>query len=89
MTGKPLVTCQTGSNESFLIGTREQLLSLAESILQAIHSAAPNNFFGHSVLTSNTLSGKLDSKGDLGIDEVVVVETDEQKDAVFYSVYNS
>lgn len=68
------MTYQTGSNESFLIGTREQLLSLAESILQAAHSAAPDNFFGHSVLTSNILSGTLDSKGDLGIEEKVILE---------------
>lgn len=89
LSGRPLVTHQTGENESFLIGTREQLLSLAESIVQAVNSAKPSEFFGHRVLTSNILYGKLDSKGELGIDEVVIVESDEQKDAVFYTVYNS
>ena len=87
--GKPLITYQTGENESFLIGTEKQLLSFAQSIIDAVQSAKPEHFFGEKVLVSGLLRGKLDPKAEIGVDEVVVVGNDQQKDALFYRIYNS
>ena len=86
---KPLITYQTGENESFLIGTEEQLLSFAQAIVEAVKSAKPDDFFGEKVLVSGMLRDKLDSKAEIRFDEVVVVESNEQKKAVFYKIYNS
>ena len=86
---KPLITYQTAENESFLIGTEEQLLSFAQSIIQAVKSAEPDDFFGEKVLVSGLVRGKLDSKAGFQLDEVVVVKSNEQKDALFYRIYNS
>ncbi|MDH5231599.1 MAG: hypothetical protein OEY38_16175 [Gammaproteobacteria bacterium] len=86
---RPLITYQTGENESYLIGTEEQLLSFANSIIEAVSLAKPDNFSGENVLVSNSIQGTLDSKAEIRLDEVVVVENNEQKDRIFYKIYNS
>ncbi|WP_144391797.1 hypothetical protein [Pleionea sediminis] len=86
---KPLITYQTGENESYLIGTKEQLIEFANSIIDSVKSAKPEEFFGMKVLVSNDIHGSLDSKAEIQLDAVIVTESDEQKDAIFYNIYNS
>ncbi|MGH1378958.1 MAG: hypothetical protein ACRBB3_09070 [Alphaproteobacteria bacterium] len=87
--GKPLITYQTGEEESFLIGTKEQLIKFAEQILESVNNANTDNFFGEKVMTSRTLSRVLDGKGSLQIDELVITDNDEQKSEIFYKIINS
>ena len=86
---RPLITYQTGENESFLIGTKRQLLSFANSIIEAVSSAKADDFFEEKVFVSKSISGFLDSKAEIQLDEVVVVESNEQKDRIFFKIYNS
>jgi hypothetical protein len=48
----PLITTQTGWDEAFLIGTEEELLAFAESIIKAVKSAKEEEFFGEKAKTS-------------------------------------
>mgnify|MGYP001050261382 FL=1 len=85
----PLITYQTGENETYLIGTEEQLLSFAQAIIDSVNSAKGEEIWGESVKVSKLIHGSLDSKAEIQIDEVVVVANDEQKDRIFYEIYNS
>jgi len=86
---KALITYQTGENESYFIGTKQQLLSFANSIIESVNSAKPDEFWEEKVLTSKLIHGCLDSKAEIQLDEVIVVENNDQKDSVFYKIYNS
>ncbi len=86
---KPLITHQTGLDESYLIGTKEQLLAFADAIISAVNRATPDDFFGQPARVTHFTKGILDSKADIGLDEVVVVDTNEKKDAIFYAVHSS
>ncbi|MFK8013134.1 MAG: hypothetical protein AB8B80_13925 [Marinicellaceae bacterium] len=48
----PLITAQTGWEESFLIGTEDELLGFAESIINAVKAAKDDDFFGEKAKTS-------------------------------------
>ena len=86
---KPLITYQTGPNESYLIGTKDQLLNFANSIIDSVNSAKTDKFLGVDVLVNNIISTELDSKAEIQIDEVIVVENDKLKNELFYKIYNS
>jgi len=49
----PLITTQTGWEESFLIGTEEELLEFADNIIKAVKTAKEDDFFGEQTKTSN------------------------------------
>ncbi|WNO10622.1 hypothetical protein [Teredinibacter sp. KSP-S5-2] len=49
----PLITAQTGWEESFLIGTEVELLKFAENIISSVKSAKEDEFFGEKTKTSN------------------------------------
>lgn len=74
---KALITYQTGPDESYLIGTKEQLLEFAATIVRAVESATEDNFWGCPVAITHFESAVLDSKAEVGLDDVVVVETNE------------
>ncbi|WP_414430073.1 hypothetical protein ACMG4M_11815 [Alcanivorax sp. IL3] len=48
----PVITAQTGWEEAFLIGTEQELLEFAESIIQAVSSAKKEEFFGEEAHVS-------------------------------------
>jgi hypothetical protein len=48
----PLITAQTGWEESFLIGTEEELLEFADNIIKAVKAAKEDVFFGEQTKTS-------------------------------------
>ncbi len=86
---KPLITYQTGPDESYLIGTKEQLLAFANAIISAVNGATPDDFFGQPARVSHFTERILDGKAEIGLNEVVVVDTNKKKDAIFYAMYNS
>ena len=86
---KPLITYQTGPDESYLIGTKEQLIAFANAIISAVDGARPGQFFGQPARVTHFTEGILDRKAEISLDEVVVVDSNEKKDATFYAVYNS
>ena len=42
----PMITAQTGWEEAFLIGTEDELIDFAESIIKAVKSAKEEEFYG-------------------------------------------
>ena len=83
------MTYQTGENESYLIGTKEQLLKFAQTIIKSVNEAVPTEFFGEEVLSSQQIHGSLDGKAEIQLDEVVVTTDSQQTDRIFYNIYNS
>ena len=80
---QPIITYQTGENESYIIGTKEQILNFANTIIKAVENAEPTDFVGEEVLSTSFTTAILDSKGEVGIDEVFIVKDDDQKNDVF------
>lgn len=72
-----------------LIGTREQLLAFAQSIIEAVDIAKPDGFFNVTAKVHHLSIGILDSKGETCIDEIVVVDSDEDKNEIFNNIQNS
>lgn len=85
----PIITSQTGLNEAFLIGTREELECFANSILEALNSVKPDVFFGFPTETSDLVSGNLDGISEVKLDWLVVTKTSKEKQEMFYKIYNS
>jgi hypothetical protein len=85
----PIITTQTGLDEAFIIGTREELIAFANSILDAVQDVKPDVFFGVNAHASDLISGSLDSISQVRIDWLVVAKTPEEKREIFYKVYNS
>ncbi|MCG9232537.1 hypothetical protein L3X65_25855 [Vibrio diabolicus] len=73
-----VITSQTGWNEAFLIGTEEELLSLAKTIIDSVKSAKKDELFGESVKTSNQVFGKLAPYSEVQFDWLVVTNSNEQ-----------
>ncbi|ELA3113568.1 hypothetical protein ACRTC9_21675 [Vibrio vulnificus] len=73
-----VITSQTGWNEAFLIGTEEELLSLANTIIDSVKSAKKDEFFGESVKTSNQVFSKLAPYSEVQFDWLVVTNSNEQ-----------
>ena len=48
----PVITAQTGWDEAFLIGTEQELLEFAQSIIQAVGGAKKEAFFGEEARVS-------------------------------------
>ena len=48
----PIITAQTGWDEALLIGTEQELLEFAESIIQAVGCAKKEEFFGEEAHVS-------------------------------------
>ncbi|WP_409306637.1 hypothetical protein [Pectobacterium sp. B1J-3] len=82
----PIIACQTGFDEAFLIGTREELLDFANAIIEAVDKVQPDICFGVTVKTSNLLAEKLDVKSEVRLDYLVVTETPEEKEVIFQKV---
>lgn len=80
---------QTGPEESFLIGTPEQLKEFANAILAAIEKTNEQDFFGVNANVCALERSLLDGKGTVMIDHIVAVKDDETKNEVFYNVYNA
>jgi len=72
-----------------LIGTKDELILFAKSIIDPIESAEPKEFWGENARVHHFNHGILDGKAEIGIDEVVVVDSDKEKDDIFYKIYNS
>lgn len=84
---RPLITFQTGADKSYLIGTKEQLISFANSIIESVNSATETDFFGEQVSSSSIIYGCLDIKAEVMLDEVVITKSNEQKDEIFYKIH--
>ena len=85
----PIITSQTGLDEAFLIGTREELIAFANSIINAVESVNPDVFFGVPADTSSLVSRRLHAISDVKFDWLVVTNTAEEKEDLFYKIYNS
>jgi len=88
-TEKALITYQTDPWESYLIGTKDQLLAFAQTIIEAVESATEDDFCGYPVKATHFSESVLDSRAEIGLDEVVVVKTNENKKGLFYAIYNN
>lgn len=71
-------TAQTGWDEAFLVGTEKELLEFAESIIESVESAKPDEFFGEQVKTSEGIYGELGSLSEVKFDWLVVTQDNEQ-----------
>ena len=73
----PVITAQTGWEEAFLIGTEQELLEFAESIIQAVNSGKNGEFFGEKVQVSKfyAVTGQY---SEVLFDWLVVTKNDEQ-----------
>jgi len=85
----PIATYQTGPEETFLVGTKEQIKVLAKTLLDAVEDTSEEEFFGVVAGVNVLKSSILDAKGDFSFDHIVVVKDSEDKDKIFYSVQNT
>lgn len=74
----PIITAQTGWDESFLIGTEEELLAFAQSIVDSVRSAKEDSFFEEETKTSNHIYGKLGASSEVQFDWLVVTKDNDQ-----------
>jgi hypothetical protein len=72
------ITAQTGWNEAFIIGTEQELLDFAKSIIDAVKRAKPDEFFGEHVTASNSLCGNTASHSEVQFDWLVVTKDSKQ-----------
>ena len=82
------MTYQTAADESYLIGTKGQLLAFANSIIEATKDAKVDDFAGEDVLVYHFETRVLDNRGEVGIDEIVVVDSNEKKERIFRQIQN-
>lgn len=82
----PIITTQTGFDESFLIGTHKELLDFANSIINALDKAKPDTFFGVAARTTNLISTNLDPLSDVKFDWLVITDTQEDKKELFHII---
>jgi len=73
-----VITAQTGWNEAFLVGTKEELLAFAQNIIDSVNNAKEDEFFGEEVKTSNLLAGKLASHSEVQFDWIAITKDSEQ-----------
>lgn len=73
-----VITAQTGWNEAFLVGTKEELLALAQNIIDSVNDAKDDEFFGEEVKTSNLLAGKLAPHSEVQFDWIAITKDSEQ-----------
>ncbi len=73
-----VITAQTGWNEAFLVGTEEELLNFAQSIINSVKEAKEDEFFGERVKTSNLLFGKLASHSEVQFDWLAITKDNKQ-----------
>ena len=85
----PVATYQTGPEETFLVGTKEQIEAFAKTLLDAVQNTSEEEFFGVPAKVKVLKKPVLDSKGDFSLDHIVVVKDIEDKDKIFYSVQNT
>ena len=85
----PVATYQTGPEETYLVGTKEQIEELAKTLLDAVQNTSEENFFGVPAEVNVLKKPIMDSKGDFSIDHIVIVKKAEDKDKIFYSVQNT
>lgn len=85
----PVATYQTGPEETFLVGTKEQIEALAKTLLDAVQNTSEEKFFGVQAGVKVLKKPIMDSKGDFSIDHIVVVKNTEDKDIILYSVQNT
>ncbi len=78
-----------GEDESYVIGTEEQLLSFAASIVESVNTVQPDTFFEEDVLVSDSIRGSQDDKAEIQLDEIVIVKNNVEKDRLFYKIYSS
>jgi hypothetical protein len=74
----PIITAQTGWDESFIIGTKAELLQFAQSIIDSVNDAEMDGFFGERVKVSNLIYGRVGSSSEVMFDWVVVTKNNEQ-----------
>ncbi|WP_299583566.1 hypothetical protein [uncultured Microbulbifer sp.] len=74
----PIITSQTGWDESFLIGTEEELLAFAQGIVDSVKAAKEDSFFDEATKTSNHIYGKLGVSSEVQFDWLVVTKDTEQ-----------
>jgi hypothetical protein len=77
-----VITAQTGWNEAFIVGTEQELLDLAASIIDSVKAAKTDEFFGEQVKTSNQVFGNLASHSEVQFDWLVVTNNSEQTLAI-------
>ena len=73
-----VITAQTGWNEAYLVGTEQELLCFAQSIIDSVKSAKEDTFFTEKVKTCNTISGSLASHSEVQFDWLVITNSSEQ-----------
>lgn len=89
--GRPIVTYQTGPDESVLIGTEQQILKLAQALIDSVINAKPARpeiYGGHMLFESDVVYGKLDPCGTTALDWVLVTASPEETKKVIQAVYS-
>lgn len=73
-----VITDQTGWNEAFLVGTKEELLAVAQNITYSVNNSKDYKFFGEEVKTSNLLAGNLSSHSEVQFDWIAITKDSHQ-----------
>lgn len=84
---RPVMTYETGPDESYLIGTEAELLSMAGLIERSVEEARPGHFLSMEGRSFRFESSLLDSKSDIGITRTFVVESAFEKEELLQRVW--
>jgi hypothetical protein len=90
-TGRPIMVHETGPDESVLIGTEQQILRLAQALIDSVVEAKPARSGlpgGVMLLESNAVSGKLDPCGTVALDWVLITSSQEDTAMVVQTAYS-
>ena len=80
MSGRPAILCETGPDESFLLGTRDQLAELANNILHMISESVESTVWGDKkVELPECPKGLTDPMAETAIWSVVIVDTESDR----------
>jgi len=84
---RPAIFCETGDNESLLIGTRSQLTAFAERILQLANASVESkNWHGIIVSLPTCAPSLTDTRSEVVLDGVVVVDTENDRRSLINKV---
>jgi len=72
ISGKPRVEYQTSPDESVVIGTEAEIVSLATSLIRSIIESKEEEFTGVKLKSSNCIAGALDPMGVVALDWVLI-----------------
>jgi len=85
--GRPALLCTTAEDESFILGTRSQLIKLAERILELTDAPAePSDWDGVAVEQPACATYLSDPMSDIALQGIVIVRTEADRRALMNKI---